>query len=730
MAEVKILPQDQVVRIVANADPREFSFFLGAGASFSSGVPLGSDMVREWRAMAYSDQKNAGLTTDDFATWLAAQPWAKREVADAEYSTLFERLFPGPRERQRYIEPKIERAFPGWGYLYLANLIRVGRINLVFTTNFDDLVNDALTRYMGYNAVVCSADSAVASINVSTSRAKILKLHGDYLFTSLKNTGDELARLTENMERKFGEFARQCGMVVIGYAGNDQSIMSLLAALLEDPAAFPCGIYWGVHDPAAPRAHRLEALAAAYPERLHLFRCVDFDIFMASLNAACKLGAPLTVAEPLKAAREGFDKLLAQTTPTLAASPALAEHVALLKAQLGGAIAQADAPDTLDLFEAQIALAGRRYADALPFVERYVASHPRDASALTIWGSALMTQAEEEGRRELVDAAVAKWREAVACDPSWTPARYNLVRHHTLRQEFREAIAQAEALVTLAPRDATLRLTLAQLYAGASRIREAIEGVEQLLRDDPDNVTLLVHYSVFLDQRGRPVEAQEAIARAVQLAPANPLVRMQAAQAYARAARPVDASSEFVQAIQLDPKNVAYRIMAAQFFLSVNQAPQALLHLREAARLEPESAEVKGWLAMACMGTGAMQEAQREIEAALALEQSDSRLLGTAAQVYMATRQPERAEACLQQAITVNPSAVGPYVSLVQLYAGWQRWPQAQAVLQQVAMIDPAIARQLQQQIFGGAASAGAFGGPQPGQGGRGLLDWLGIPRQ
>ena len=51
-------------------------------------------------------------------------------------------------------------------------------------------------------------------------------------------------------------------------------------------------------------------------------------------------------------------------------------------------------------------------------------------------------------------------------------------------------------------------------------------------------------------------------------------------------------------------------------------------------------------------------------------------------------------------------------------------------MLQQVAMIDPAIARQLQQQIFGGAASAGAFGGPQPGQGGRGLLDWLGIPRQ
>jgi hypothetical protein len=147
MDSAKILPQEQVVRLVAQADPREFSLFLA---------------------------------------------------------------------RQKYVEPKIESAFPSWGYVYLANIVREGHFNLVFTTNFDDLVNEALTRFIGYNAVVCAADSEVATINVATARAKVVKLHGDYLFKSLKNTRDELERLTANMGRKFAEFARQCGMVVLG----------------------------------------------------------------------------------------------------------------------------------------------------------------------------------------------------------------------------------------------------------------------------------------------------------------------------------------------------------------------------------------------------------------------------------------------------------------------------------------------------------------------------------
>jgi hypothetical protein len=109
------------------AEPRIFTVFLGAGASKSSGVPLGFEMIREWRQPAFHESAQPGA---DFATWCKAQPWFDKED---EYSVLFEELFPDERARQRYMEEKIEKIFPCWGYLYLANLIQNDQFNVCFS---------------------------------------------------------------------------------------------------------------------------------------------------------------------------------------------------------------------------------------------------------------------------------------------------------------------------------------------------------------------------------------------------------------------------------------------------------------------------------------------------------------------------------------------------------------------------------------------------------------------
>jgi tetratricopeptide (TPR) repeat protein len=628
--------------------------------------------------------------------WCAQQDWFQKPD---EYSVLFEKLYPDERARQKFVEPKVEDAFPAWGYLYLANIIRKGQFNLVFTTNFDDLINDALTRFIGYNAVVCAADSEVATINVSTARAKIIKLHGDYLFKKLRNTREELQRLSANMERKFAEFARQCGMLVLGYAGADQSIMDLLDRLMQDPDAFPGGIYWGLHDPEAALPLPLEQLFDRQRERLRPFRCQDFDDFMARLHERLQLPVPLTIAEPLTSARTSIDRLLDLIKRRQPANPTINAHAQRLLQQRDSAIAQAAEPDILELFEAEIALGQRDHAAALVHVQRYAEGHPRDARALTIWGTALMMQGEDGGGRDRYEAAAEKWREAIRCDAKWAAARYNLVRYHWQRQEYREAIAEAEALLTLAPRDANLKNGLAQLYGTAGRTREALEIVEALMADDPGTPQLHLLRGMLLEQRGRPVEALRAVERALQIAPANAWLRIQAAQCYVRLARPREAASEFVQAIQLDPANTSFRIQAAVFFLGTNQAPQALMHLREAAQREPESAEVRGWLATAHMVMNAPKDARREIDAALLLDPDESRLLATAGQIYAASNELAQAEAFVQRAIEANPNAVGPYALLAQIYAGGQRWDRVQQTMQRIAAIDPQVAQQLQMQL-------------------------------
>lgn len=90
---------------------------------------------------------------------------------DAEYSKLFELRYRSTARRQKYIEQKIEGVRPDWGYLYLANvMVSAQRFTTVFTTNFDELINQALSSFLRHNAVVCNADSEVDQINFLSER--------------------------------------------------------------------------------------------------------------------------------------------------------------------------------------------------------------------------------------------------------------------------------------------------------------------------------------------------------------------------------------------------------------------------------------------------------------------------------------------------------------------------------------------------------------------------------
>ena len=46
------------------------------------------------------------------------------------------------------------------------------------------------------------------------------------------------------MKMKFQEFAKDFGLIVVGYAGHDRSIMDILTYLLQHEDYFKNGIYW------------------------------------------------------------------------------------------------------------------------------------------------------------------------------------------------------------------------------------------------------------------------------------------------------------------------------------------------------------------------------------------------------------------------------------------------------------------------------------------------------
>ncbi|MGD8506892.1 MAG: SIR2 family protein, partial [Candidatus Bathyarchaeota archaeon] len=236
--------------------------------------------------------------------WLRTQDWWNDEE---EYSILFEKVYDQRSQRRIYIEECVKDAKPSWGYIYLANIIAHTYFNAVFTPNFDDLLNEACFLYAECRPIVCAHDSAVIDIRVTSARPKIIKLHGDFLYDSIKNTVRELETLENNMRDKFMQFAREYGLVVIGYGGNDRSIMDVLDRLLMSQGYFPNGLYWCTRsgDTVSKKVERL-----LRRERAYWVEIVGFDEFMAELHKGLGLTLPDTVRDPYKATTARLNRFI------------------------------------------------------------------------------------------------------------------------------------------------------------------------------------------------------------------------------------------------------------------------------------------------------------------------------------------------------------------------------------------------------------------------------------
>ena len=220
-----------------------FILLTGAGTSVTSGIKSARKLIEEWRRKYFEIYNTEDVNIDDY---LKKQHWYEKQN---EYSYLFENLFDQPSQRREFIESIIVNAKPSWGYIYLVNLLKKNIFNTIFTTNFDDLINEACFIFSNdVRPIVCAHDSSIRSIRITSKRHKIIKLHGDFLFDNIKNTSRELETLEQNTRDKFKQYASEFGLIVVGYSGNDRSVMDTLNLLLPHEEFFPHGIYWCIRN--------------------------------------------------------------------------------------------------------------------------------------------------------------------------------------------------------------------------------------------------------------------------------------------------------------------------------------------------------------------------------------------------------------------------------------------------------------------------------------------------
>ena len=95
------------------------------------------------------------------------------------------------------------------------------------------MLNEAFYHFSDVRPHVCAHDSSIGSLSVLSDRPKIIKLHGDYLFDDIKNTLKETESLENNTREKFIEFSKDYGLIIVGYSGQDRSIMDVLNYLVQ-----------------------------------------------------------------------------------------------------------------------------------------------------------------------------------------------------------------------------------------------------------------------------------------------------------------------------------------------------------------------------------------------------------------------------------------------------------------------------------------------------------------
>ena len=126
---------------------------LGAGASFSSGVPLADESVKRIARRYYAERIVGGkmlpeqVKTSEWMTWLGEQDWFVRDTArlPENFPLVIKHLLMPQAYRQKVLLDLIAPDGDiGSGYRHLAELVLRGLIGTILTTNFDICLPRAL----------------------------------------------------------------------------------------------------------------------------------------------------------------------------------------------------------------------------------------------------------------------------------------------------------------------------------------------------------------------------------------------------------------------------------------------------------------------------------------------------------------------------------------------------------------------------------------------------------
>jgi Tfp pilus assembly protein PilF len=611
-----------------NRKNRPFCWVLGAGASRESNVRTGGELARAWLEDLRDREVPPSISVDQ---WIASANLgiAGLSVANAadHYSEIYNLRFKDdPDDGHAYLEKEMAGAKPSFGYAVLARIMDTTLHKAAITTNFDDLIANAISVFTDTMAHVCFHESLTRYIRVEPRRPFIAKIDRD-LFHDAKNTENETKKLEEQWIETLKKIFHRFTPVVIGYAGNDGSLMGFLEKL--DP--IEGGIFWCYREDSPP-SERVQAVVARHHGWIIPIK--GFDAIMTQLGNL--LGCTPTGGD-LKAT---FDKRLnellkkfgdlqkEQTVPTDAAPASEALKLAReavqsvgermkkeknwwawqLKADAEPDPVKAEAiyreglkdfPESAELtgnFAVFMSEVRKNYNEAEILFRKALELDPKNATSTGNF-ALFMTNVRKD-----YDEAERLYRKALELDPKDGDITGNFANFMTdVRKDYGEAERLYRKALELDPKHAGITCNFALFM---TNVRKDYDEAERLYRKalefDPKNAGITGNFGNFMNTVRKDYdEAERLYRKALELEPKHATNTGSFAVFMENVRKNYDEAERlYRKALELDPKDGDTTGNFGDFMQNVRKDYDEAERLyRKALELEPNSAKLMNCLA-------------------------------------------------------------------------------------------------------------------------------------
>jgi NAD-dependent SIR2 family protein deacetylase len=237
------------------SSPGVYALLLGSGISKDAGIPTGweitLDLIRKIAIAEKAEPK-------DLEKW-----YQERYHESPDYTKLLKKLTKTSTDRanllRSYFQPKAEERgeglkIPTLAHKCIAILVKYGYIRIILTTNFDRLLEEALSEQGITPTIISTEDEMKGAMPFVHNNCTIIKLHGDYMNTRIKNTPEELAKYPKKVDKYLDRVLDEFGLIICGWSAEyDTALRNALYR--RKNRRFP--IYWTVKDKLNDEATRV-----------------------------------------------------------------------------------------------------------------------------------------------------------------------------------------------------------------------------------------------------------------------------------------------------------------------------------------------------------------------------------------------------------------------------------------------------------------------------------------